>query len=58
MSNPVRWVQAAFLFVLAGAVGWFLMWSYSSAHSRRTILVRVFAIELFLVGAGMGAGAY
>lgn len=58
MMNPVLWGQAAFLLVLAGVVAWFVMRSYSSTLSRRAILVRVFALELFIVGAGMSAGAW
>jgi hypothetical protein len=58
MLNPTLWGQAAFLLVVAGAVAWFVMRSYSLPHTRRTILVRVFALEIFLVGAGVGAGAW
>ena len=58
LSNPVLWGQAAFLLILAGSVAWFVVRSYYVTVDRRTALVRVFASELFLVGAGMSAGAW
>lgn len=58
MFEPHLWIQAALLFILAVAVAWFVIQSFSPDLSRTATLVRILAIDLFLVGVGMGAGAW
>ena len=58
MLQPHLWVQAAFLIILGGAVGWLVLRSYSANLSQAATLIRLLAIDLFILGACMGAGAW
>ena len=56
--QPILWVQAALLLVVAGAVGWLVVRAYSPSIGRAATMARLLAIDLFVLGVGMGAGAW
>jgi len=58
MLEPILWVQAAFLLILAGAVSWAVVRLYSANLSHTAALARLLAIDLLVVGAGMAGGAW
>jgi hypothetical protein len=58
MTELQKWSQFIIIVILAAAVAGFLIRTYSQNLSRQALLVRVFAVDLVVIGVGIGAGSF
>lgn len=58
MSELEKWMQLAVIVSLAIAVAWFVIASCSANVTRQSMLIRVFAMVIVVLGVGIGAGSY
>ena len=58
MSEALKLAQLAAIVILAAASAWFFIRTYSQTVSRQSILIRLFALTIVIVGVGIGAGSY
>jgi ABC-type xylose transport system permease subunit len=58
MSEPQKWAQLAVIVILALVVAWCIVRWHSAGIGRQAILIRIVALNLLVLGVGIGAGSY